>query len=961
MTPEQWEKVTEIYHAASELEGDARTAYLAEACNDDDELRGEVESLMAADLEAGDFISEPVVEGFARDLLKTNGLSAGDSIGHYSIVSKIGTGGMGEVFLASDNRLGRKVAIKTLSPIFDGDEKFLERLRNEARAAASLNHPHVATVYSVEEHDGRPFIAMEFIDGENLGDLIPEDGVEVDTFVQWFLPVVRGLEHAHARGIVHRDIKPGNIMITNDGIMKILDFGLAHFATTPSTNGESSDPSLTQTGQVFGTPAYMSPEQATGKEVDLRTDVFSLGVVMFEALTGVRPFRGDSSAEVIANLMKTDPPSVSDIRPEVPDVLARLISSCLKKKPSDRVEDMAHVKSILRETQTVSTSVLSAGSFGRRLYREASAPGWRWKAVLGVAIVVLAVLSWFYFSRQATPPIDLESMTVKRLSDGDNVGYTEISPDGKSIAFAIFEEDGTRSLWFRRIDNRNALQIVAGEQRQYWGGLAISDDGGQVYYITADHVADYGTLYRVSSLGGPPKKIVDRANDVGGLSPDGSRLLFVRYGEPSRVISVNSADGSDEKVIVEENLRPTVKTHFRDPKFSPDGQFVYYIRAEVATESESWSVESVRIEDGSVRRIYEQPQRISELTPMNKSDGLLITATDPDSNLQQLTYISVRDGSKTRVTNDLYQYFGVSVDRDDRNIVVSQRADQQRIWVGDAAEPASLRPLPRQPRSNRAVEWTPDGRLVFDGFENNTSDIWISEPDGKNLQKLTETDGDDTEPAVSGDGRFVIFTSRRYGRNLLWRMDIDGGNQLPLAEVEGITQHGKFLADGRTVLFEWMTEKNRTLATVDVGGGPVREFLKIEDFPGNVTYYSAASPDGKQLAVSIWDTAAQRLKIAVRPMEGGDPAALLTIWPYLIFKWSPDSKSLLYRERQTGSVPENEVRAIDPEKGKSELLLSTDPDYVTGIAYSRDGKKVAVVRGKNTSNAVILTISNDKR
>ena len=317
MTPEQWEKVSEIFHAASELRGEERMRFLDEKCSGDESLRHEIDSLLEANSAAGSFISEPAAGPFATSLLKGSAFRPGETVGHYTVISKIGSGGMGDVFLASDTKLRRNVAIKTLSPAFEDDEAFLSRFRNEARAAAALNHPHVATVYSVEEIDGQTFIAMEYIEGKTLDALIPKGGVDAATFVDWFVPVTRALEHAHSRGIVHRDIKPGNIMMTNDGIIKILDFGLAHFGpATDLRHHDGQDPTLTQPGQILGTPAYMSPEQAEGKRVDHRSDIFSLGVVMYEALTGTKPFRGESNAEVVANLLKAEVEPVTTSQPE---------------------------------------------------------------------------------------------------------------------------------------------------------------------------------------------------------------------------------------------------------------------------------------------------------------------------------------------------------------------------------------------------------------------------------------------------------------------------------------------------------------------------------------------------------------------------------------------------------------------------------------------------------------------
>ena len=957
MTPEQWEKVSEIFHEASELDGDERIRYLDSQCDGDDSLRREVESLLAANSKAGSFISEPVAGAFASRLLKGAAFAAGEMLGHYRIIAKIGSGGMGEVYLAADTKLGRNVALKTLSPIFQDDDDFLRRFRNEARAAAALNHPHVATVYSVEEANGHTFIAMEYIEGKTLQDLIPEGGVDVETFVAWFVPVALALEHAHSRGVIHRDIKPGNIMLTNDGIVKILDFGLAYFGPPVGRDVDPLVNDVTQPGQILGTPAYMSPEQAEGKEVDHRSDIFSLGVVMYEAITGRKPFRGDSNAEVITNLTKIHPPPACDVKSDVPQPISQLIDRCLQKRSRARFQSMQEVRALLRAAGAERTSVSSTGSFGRRLYLESKSVGWRRRIVSALGVAALGVGGWFFFSGESRPPIDFDRMTMRRLSDTNNVGYAQISPDGKSIAFATFEDDGSRALWFRRIDDRNALQIVPPERIQYWGGLTISEDGGHVYYITAQRTATHGTLYRVSSLGGPPRKLVAQANDVGGLSPDGSRLLFARYSDPCRIISVASDDGSDEQLVYEVAGTSSLSTHFRDPKFSSDGKSVFFIRSDNIDGVENWSVEQVETGDRSVRSIYKQRARISELAVLRNSEGLLMTATDPETNLQQLYYLSPA-GKKTRVTNDLYAYFGVSVDRDGRNIVVSQRSDQQRLWVGDSSDLTKLKALNSEPRANRTVEWTLDGRIVFDGFENNISDIWIADADGRNLQKLTDSDGDDADPKISGDGRFIVFTSRRSGRNQVWRMELDGSGQVLLADVSGITQRPRFAADGRTVIFEWIRDGERILGAVGVDGGAVYELQRIDDIPRDQVFFWAASPDGTRTASSIWDNVDKRMKVAIRTVDGSEVLRVLDIWPAMILEWGRDSATLYYRERQSGDAPENEVRMIDTVTGKSSVVLSTTPEYVTDLTHSHDGKRVAIVRGRNTSNAVILTLSD---
>ena len=959
MTPERWELISKIFNEAVALKTEQRRRFIEEACGGDHALVMEVESLLSAHEEAGDFIENPIVENAVGDISEMPTLT-GTFIGHYRIDKSIGRGGMGDVYLATDTRLDRSVALKKLPEKCSADPLLLKRLRNEARAAATLNHPNVATIYSVEDIDAKPFITMEYVDGRTLDAVTPHDGMDIGRFFEIFIQVADALKHAHENGIIHRDIKPGNIMLTGDGTTKILDFGLAQIA-----EGEHSpslrDSTITQPGQIIGTPSYMSPEQAQGKDIDHRTDIFSLGVVMYEAATGVRPFRGENSIELISNLLKVDPPQASDVRPSIPSHVSQLLSQCMHKKRADRVQSMDEVKNTLADSQRFLSTGTSTGSFARRLYRESGSVGVWLRLAPILVVLVLATLAWFYFSRPSSdPPISFEKLTMRRLSDTNNVGYSQISPDGNSIAFATFEDDGTRALWIRRIDDRNSLQLVAPQPLQFWGGLAFSPDGGQVYYISADTNGSKGTLYKVSSFGGPSRKLADVANDVGGISTNGERILFVRYGEPSQIISAKASDGTDEQVILTGRAQGPTVTNFRDPQFSDDAKSVFYIRYDSADGVETWSVEEVTLLDGKIRTIFKQPERISELSVLPNSAGLIMTAVDPASNLQQVFYLSSSDGKKTRLTNDLYFYFGVSVDRSGKNIVASQRSEAQRIWVGDAGNVSSIKPLNQDLNAYRNVDWTPDGRIVFDGYENNVSHVWIADADGKNVQKLTSSDLDDVDPRVSGDGRFVVFTSKRTGRAQVWRMDIDGNNQQPIADINGTTQMARFEADGQTVVFEWNHDGKRSLASTPVTGGEVHQIQALDDIPMNYQYYWAASPNGRYIAHSIWDSREGKMKVEVRPTDSSENPKVLNFWPSYIFKWAPDGQQLIYRERRIGYQPESEIRRIDPSSGKSVQLLSTVPEYVADFTYSRDGKKVALVRGKNASNAVILSRTPEK-
>lgn len=949
MDPARWHKVSEIFHAAVELEGDRRTDFLDLKCDGDPELRSEVESLLLANTGAGDFIREPAVHLADPSESEMPSL-AGTTLGHYKIEKSIGRGGMGEVYLAMDMKLHRRVALKKLPDRFIAEPGFQKRFQNEARSAATLNHPNVATIYSVEESEGVPFITMEFVDGKTLDELTPAGGVELRRFFEWFIQLAGALRHAHERGLTHRDIKPGNIMISSSGVPKILDFGLAQ--TAPSSLSMSAiSASITVPGQVMGTPSYMSPEQAEGKDVDHRSDIFSFGVVMYEALTGVRPFRGDSQAELVSNLLRSEPAAVSDLRPEVPHLVARLVMRCLAKRRRDRPQNMQEVRTILSEARAMMKAGTSTLSFGRRLYEEASAGSALWRIAAVLLVVLASISGWYFFPRVSRSPINFENMAIRRLSQSRNVVFAQVSPDGRSVAYNTIEENENRSLWIRRIDDRNALRVLDSSPVQFWGGLTFSPDASQIYYITAERAARHGTLYRVSSLGGPPRKLVDTVNDLGSLTPDGKRIIYVRYGEPTAILSANSEDGGDEQV-----LRTAEGTNlFRDPHVSPDGRNLFFIELERPDGIELWSLKQMDLatrEETTV--IAPQRERLNEIAFTANSDGFLLNAADPTSNIAQLYYVSLPDGGRVRITNDLNSYFGVSVDQDGTKVISSQRMDEKRVWTGRLDAPGEMRPASPEANVHLKVDWTPDGKIVFDAYDNNRPHIWKCGADGTDCQQLTSNDSDDFQPAVSRDGRYIAFTSFRGGLNQVWRMNLDGSNQVLLANVEGSTSGPRFSPDGREVYFYWNRSHERVLAKVPADGGPVVETEMLSEA------HWAISPDGSTAAYTFWDEAAGRPKAALRRLAEEAPFAVLDLSPAFIFKWRPDGKALLYRERVAAENPDSTVLEWLIGEERPRVLMNFEPDHVIDLSFSPDGSRVAVIRGRLVSDAVMLEKTQGK-
>jgi serine/threonine protein kinase/TolB-like protein len=352
MTPERWRQVDQLLEEALEQPEEARAAFLAVACGDDDELRREVESLLGYHDRAGDFIEAPPTE-MAADWLSTKGASEGEAIGRYEIVRRLGRGGMGEVFLAQDTKLGRQVALKLLPPQFVSDQPRLQRFHQEARAASALNHPNIITIHEIGEAETRDgivqFIATEFIEGCTLRDLIREGAMTLGESLETALQIADALEAAHAAGITHRDIKPENIMLRPDGYVKVLDFGLAKLKERQATGGANNDEFATEPGIVLGTVNYMSPEQARGGEIDGRTDLFSLGVVLHEMLTSHRPFGEETLAEAIGSLLT--PVAPPELARELPIELRNAVNRLLARNPAERFQTADELRRELRRLQ----------------------------------------------------------------------------------------------------------------------------------------------------------------------------------------------------------------------------------------------------------------------------------------------------------------------------------------------------------------------------------------------------------------------------------------------------------------------------------------------------------------------------------------------------------------------------------------------------------------------------------
>ncbi|MCU0239352.1 MAG: serine/threonine-protein kinase, partial [Pyrinomonadaceae bacterium] len=551
MTPERLKKVENIYHNVLEVLPKDRDKFLSDSCGDDKELRTEIESLLSFENIKADVIDsspEVLIKEIFSNQITTDLI--GKQVYQYKILSLLGEGGMGAVFLAHDTKLERKVAIKFLSDKFLVETNSLSRFFLEAKSSSALNHPNIITIHEIGEYKGRPFIANEFIDGLTLKDFLSERRASLSELVEILIQIASALSSAHQAGIIHRDIKPENVMIRKDGIVKILDFGLAKLSQ--NSNETDSDAKTvvnfsTIHGIVLGTPQFMSPEQVRGKKVDVRTDIWSFGVLIYQMLTQRLPFQGETTNDVIASILKTEPLPLTEYVPHIPDELEKITLRSLKKNRSDRFQTIDEVLNELKKFRrnyelgtktepyninignqsdfdkntdaefvqvTAKDSNVYSGKisvlFSQTVNKARQFPVFT--SLVFVAFISLIAVLGLALSKANVSINQLSTFQKMKLAkltfDGTTTNKTAISPDGKYIVY-VLREDSQETLMLRQITTSSVVQIMPASAVNYTG-LTFSRDGNYIFYTVFEN--NIGNLYEIPVLGGNPRKILEKVD-----------------------------------------------------------------------------------------------------------------------------------------------------------------------------------------------------------------------------------------------------------------------------------------------------------------------------------------------------------------------------------------------------------------------------------------------------------------
>ena len=882
---------------------------------------------------------------------------------------------MGVVYEAEDTKLSRRVALKFLPEETRQDPQALERFLREARAASSLNHPGICIIHAIEQDDGRTFLCMELLEGETLDRQMRSGPLPLGRAIELGIQLADALDAAHKRGIIHRDIKPANIFVTQRGQAKILDFGLAkllpeHHAdpgALPTADPDATH--LTSPGTAVGTIAYMSPEQARGEELDARTDLFSLGAVLYQMLTGKHPFPGSTSAIIFDNILHNAPVAPISLNPELPPEIERILNKALEKDRDVRYQVAAEIRADLKRLQreiesgrtpAASSSSVRASSAApvpeapSAIHRSSSSviveAAKHNKIGASVAILISAVLLvaagyGIYTYVKPRPHVPFASFTIENLTNNGHVATSAISPDGKYLAYAL-EENGLQSLWLRHIPTSSNTQVVAPAATRY-AGITFSPDGNYIYFVRRDEAEHIiAILYNAPVLGGSPRLLVRDVDSSVTFSPDGGRFAFLRerHDSPNWDLLTARSDGSDERPIFTNRY---LLSDSYVPAWSPDGK-VILIPSEQPNAQDLGAMTIVDPASGTDKtyaiarsRIYYDP------VWMPDGSGVILTSLALDSGLQvQLGFLSYPGGEYRMLTTDTNDYARPSVSADGHTIVANQNNFRSQFGIAPANAPDQLKMLALASSKNLwGWSWLSDTRLVV------TEGGDVSAVDASGSESLIYSDHAHLPESVAACGEYVVM--RQIGRSggaetNLWRMGLDGTNQ-------------KRLTSGRTDTEPICAGNSKWVYYLDFADGSHVKRVPIEGGSPETVVNApvgifALSPDASKV---LWlDVREFDHKLILRAdSTDKHTTEYLDIDQHASFpiQFSPDGKSVVYTVREHGV---DNLWEQDLSGANRRQLTHFDKERIQRFAFSPDGTKLAIQRGHLEQDAVLLRDSS---
>jgi Tol biopolymer transport system component/tRNA A-37 threonylcarbamoyl transferase component Bud32 len=862
----------------------------------------------------------------------------GGTLAHYAVIDTIGAGGMGVVYRARDEKLHREVALKVLPPHRMQDPVARARLLNEARAASALNHPNICTVYEVGESEGQSYIAMESIDGKPLTTLLAPNGLPTETVLHFGIQVAAGLAHAHERGILHRDLKSSNVMVTPLDQVKVLDFGLAKkLAERPdeqptaspdsmtTLTGTRQEASLTLPGHVVGTMACMAPEQLRDEPVDQRADVWALGVLLYQMAAGELPFRGRTNIDLCSSVLH-DPPAPLPSR--VPAGLRAVVARCLAKAPGQRYQRAAEALSALEALRSASGVESPAHRVrGRR---------WTWAGLLALGTLLGAVVALVALRRERPAAPGAGAGRLSQLFSSElDVSEPALSPDGKMLVYAAQEGDGV-DLFLGRVAGGARVRLTHDAARE--GRAAFSPDGERVAFSRLAPDGQATEICVIPTFGGNAVSLVEGGAQP-AWSPDGTRLAFIRSrpGAP-QALAVAGSDGANLRELVQgDGTYPFLAT----PAWSSDGAQIAFVRSMGGVSREIWGVAA---EGGSPARLWSDETGVFSDSPVFTHDGRGVIHVSNRAGATNLWLMPLRAGSSpVRLTSGPGPDTGPSLAHDGTLAFLSSRT-RNALLVYPLAGGAA-RTLVTHAAALWGPRFSPDGReLAFSRMEaDGLWHIWTVPADGGASQQVTAGRVPEIYPVYAPDGSSLLFFTWGREPSRVLRVARPGGVPVPVLPEAPGPSYPDFSPDGRRLAVV-VSEGDRVRVHIaPVAGGALRA---LTEGPSTVPRFS---PDGRFIAFSPNRSFAAG--VFVVSAEGGEPRRLSGTggWPV----WWPDGRRVGFQA--VGSDGNTEIRVVPFEGGPATTLAEI---RFLGTNYpfdvSRDGRFLATTNTISVSNELWL-------
>ena len=974
MPDQRWENLKEIFHGALELSPNERDSYLANACGDDPSLRAAVESLLVSHDETGNFVDAPAYKATAEMLTENHELKVGQVIAHYEIRSVLGEGGMGKVYLAQDAKLERKVALKILPTEFATNQEHMRRFTMEAKTAAGLHHSNIAQIFEIGEQNHTRYIAMEYVPGDTLRQLLSRRKIEIKRAVEIAAQIASALSAAHEQGIIHRDIKPENLIVTANGQIKILDFGLAKLVEKQRDAGDvselttaflhSSGPTETTPGVIMGTVSYMSPEQARGERVDQRTDIFSLGVVFYEMVTGERPFKGKSVVETLHAIINEEPQTPTELNAQVPVEVSDILGKALAKDVSERYQhagdfelDLRRLKRAIESNRLSSTQTIAA----RQSRSAKSIPKWIFLVLPLLAAAVFAAW-WLGRSGAATQRgISLANVTLTSLTnDPGYEGEPTFSPDGKTIAY-VSDRSGDFEIFLKQVSGGPDINITNNKADDVQP--AFSPDGTQIAFVSTRAAysnllypgVDYsllgGDIWVMPTLGGSARRIAESGN-FPSWSPDGTSLIYavgttwfqpkirrvaaqggeptdvpVRFkaGEPPQPFWLYPSYSSDMRwiafeaggnifVVSAEGGEAKRLLKGRRPVWGENSQVIIYSNTETGKNFSLWQVPFSTTEgaiSGAPEPLTVGRGRDTQAAVSRNGKLIAYAAQDLSFNLESLPFDSetgLQTGPPQPATLGSNIIYFLSPSPDGRSIVFESGG---HIWRVDIGSPPVQ--LTSDANFNEgAPSWSPDGQTIAfirrpasDSQQSPGSvprpSLWLMSSDGANPRLLNESGNN---PRWHPSGAAIAYgVVGDGGQNQIHLFDLATKSTRPLTNERGVVPICSFSPDGKWLIYQSNASGNIDLHAVPVEGGESRVVVGTT----HQDYHPFVSPSGRWLYFQLDHKNIYRVPGPAQDWRKAEPEKITNYPESGLFLEDPqlsrDGRQLLYsRGRITGDI-----------------------------------------------------------